>query len=57
MSKIGYVRVSTVEQNTDRQEIALSKNVKVFKGIVFLAIKSHWYFRTKSLKATAWFGD
>lgn len=25
MSKIGYIRVSTVEQNTDRQEIALSE--------------------------------
>ena len=25
MSKIGYVRVSTVDQNTDRQEIALSE--------------------------------
>jgi DNA invertase Pin-like site-specific DNA recombinase len=25
MSKIGYVRVSTVDQNTDRQEIALSQ--------------------------------
>lgn len=25
MSKIGYVRVSTIDQNTDRQEIALSE--------------------------------
>lgn len=25
MSKIGYVRVSTTEQNTDRQEITLSE--------------------------------
>ncbi|WP_312884274.1 recombinase family protein [Clostridium psychrophilum] len=25
MSKIGYIRVSTVDQNTDRQEIALSE--------------------------------
>ena len=25
MSKIGYIRVSTIEQNTDRQEIALGK--------------------------------
>lgn len=25
MSKIGYIRVSTIEQKTDRQEIALSK--------------------------------
>jgi DNA invertase Pin-like site-specific DNA recombinase len=25
MPKIGYVRVSTVDQNTDRQEIALSE--------------------------------
>lgn len=25
MSKIGYIRVSTIDQNTDRQEIALSE--------------------------------
>jgi len=25
MSKIGYIRVSTINQNTDRQEIALSE--------------------------------
>ena len=25
MSKVGYIRVSTMEQNTDRQEIALNK--------------------------------
>jgi len=25
MSKIGYIRVSTLDQNTDRQEIALSE--------------------------------
>ncbi len=25
MSKIGYIRVSAVDQNTDRQEIALSE--------------------------------
>jgi len=25
MSKIGYIRVSSIEQNTDRQEIALSE--------------------------------
>ena len=25
MSKIGYARVSTIEQNTDRQEIALAE--------------------------------
>ena len=46
MSKVGYIRVSAIDQNTERQEVALKElNVnKIFTTLVKVSVESPFTF-------------